>query len=118
MCIRDRPKTGRLVSKKGAKGTVTYYTSFYPTVPVLSLEEIQEVDELNIKKKKLEERESTFDEKTGSKEEKKKIETEKFEINEMEDLVSNKMKLTLDELVQYNSGVFAYSILGLSLIHI
>lgn len=111
-CIDDKPKTGRLVSKKGAKGTVTYYTSFYPTVPVLSLEEIQEVDELNIKKKKLEERESTFDEKTGSKEEKKKIETEKFEINEMEDLFSNKMKLTLDELLQYNSGVFAYSILG------
>ena len=59
--IEEEPRIGRLVDKKGAKGTVTYYVSFYPAVPVLSLEEIQEVDEINDKKKKLQERESEID---------------------------------------------------------
>ncbi|SCW02044.1 LAFE_0E12926g1_1 [Lachancea fermentati] len=110
--IDEDPKVGRLVGKKGAKGSVTYYTSFYPTVPVLSLEEIQEVEEINKRSKQLEEKEGEVDEKTASKETLTKMKEERAEIKELEDLFSNKMKLDLDELLQYNSGVFAFSILG------
>ena len=110
--IEEEPRIGRLVDKKGAKGTVTYYVSFYPAVPVLSLEEIQEVDEINDKKKKLQERESEIDMKTVAKPIEQKLKEEKTEIKEMEDLFSKKLKLDLGELLQYKSGIFAFSLLG------
>ncbi|SCU97358.1 LAMI_0F09780g1_1 [Lachancea mirantina] len=110
--IVEDPKVGRLVRNKGAKGSVTYYVAFYPTVPILSLEDIQEVDEIKERKRKLQEKESEVDEKTLSKPAKEAMKQEKFEIAELEDLFSNKMKLDLDELLQYNSGALAFSILG------
>ncbi|SCV05484.1 LANO_0H08504g1_1 [Lachancea nothofagi CBS 11611] len=110
--IDEEPKISRLVSKKKAKGTVTYYVSFYPTIPVLSLEEIQEVDEINEHKRKLHTRATENDEKSLSKIAQKKIMEEESQIKEMEDLFSNKMKLDLDELLQYKSGVLAFSILS------
>ncbi|SCU86571.1 LAME_0D06744g1_1 [Lachancea meyersii CBS 8951] len=111
-CVDEKPRTGRLVSKKGVKGTVTYYVSFYPTVPVLSLEEIQEVDDLNERKKALASRVNATGDKAMNKAAEKKAKEEEFEIKEMEDLFSNKMKLDLDELLQYQSGVLAFSVLG------
>ncbi|SCU88247.1 LADA_0E09054g1_1 [Lachancea dasiensis] len=110
--ISNEPQIGRLVDKKGAKGTITYYVSFYPTLPVLSLEEIQEVDEINDRKKSLQVKVSEQDEKTMTKLAKQKLKEEEFEVKEMEDLFSNKMKLDLDELLQYNSGVLSFSILS------
>ncbi|SCU94122.1 LAFA_0F20010g1_1 [Lachancea sp. 'fantastica'] len=110
--IDDEARIGRLIGKKGAKGTVTYYVSFYPTVPVLSLEEIQEVDDLSERKRKLDAKRSETGEKALNKAAEKKLKEEEFEIKEMEDLFNNKMKLDLDELLQYQSGVLAFSILG------
>ncbi|AGO14204.1 AaceriAER411Wp [[Ashbya] aceris (nom. inval.)] len=111
-CIDEEPKFGRLVSNKGAKGTVTYYLSFYPALPILSLEEIHEMDAINENRKKLEEEKAALDPKTATPEQKKKIESAESELNELEDLYSNKMKLDLDELLQYNSGVFTFNLLG------
>lgn len=110
--VDEEPKVGRLVDKKGAKGSVTYYVSFYPTVPVLSLEEIQEVDELNERKKRLQIQESEKSADELSKQAEQKRKEEEFEVKELEDLFSNKLKLDLDELLQYKSGVFAFSVLG------
>lgn len=110
--IDDEPKTGTLVSKKGAKGVVTYYVSFFPTVPVLSLEEIEEVNQIAEKKAALETRKSKFDEKKDTLELKNKLEEDEQELKELEDMYSSKMKLDLDELLQYNSGVLSVYILS------
>lgn len=112
--IDDEPKTGNLVSKKGAKGVITYYASFYPAVPVLSLEEIQEMDEISKKKANWEKSKAEF-EKIGDKknvELKAKLDEEEEELKELEDMYSSKMKLDLDELLQYNSGVLSVYILS------
>ncbi|AMD21004.1 HEL277Cp [Eremothecium sinecaudum] len=108
--IDEEPKVGRLVSKKGVKGTVTYYTSFYPALPVLSLEETLAVDAINDRKIRVQNAKTANAQLTS--EQKKELDTEETEIQEMEELYSNKMKLDLDELLQYNSGVFSFTILG------
>ncbi|CAI4739118.1 AGK_G0046430.mRNA.1.CDS.1 [Saccharomyces cerevisiae] len=110
--IDNAPRTGNLIGKKGVKGTVTYYLSFYPVVPVLSLEEAKEVDEINVKKDKLEKQKSTLDDKNISKEEKERIKKEEFRLTEKYDMYSYKMKLDLDELLQYNAGVLGVTVLG------
>lgn len=110
--VDEQPKSGKLVHRKGIRGTVTYYTSFYPTVPVLSLEEIQEVDDISERKAQLEVKNSQCDKKTTSSEAIVKLKEEKEELKELEDMFSSKMKLDLDELVQYHSGVLSVTILS------
>ncbi|EJS41935.1 tcb2p [Saccharomyces arboricola H-6] len=110
--IDDTPRTGNLVGKKGVKGTVTYYLSFYPVVPVLSLEETKEVDEINEKKDELERQKAQIDDKSISKKEKERMEKEQTRLTEKYDMYSYKMKLDLDELLQYNAGVLGVTILG------
>lgn len=117
--IDEEPKTGKLISKKGgSKGEVTYYVSFYPAVPVLSLEEIQEVDEIAERKAKLEKEKKEMEESEELKNNsvlKKKLESEADELKELDDMYSAKLKLDLDELVQYNSGVLSVYILSAEL---
>lgn len=110
--IDNTPRTGNLVGKKGVKGTVTYYLSFYPIVPVLSLEEAREIDDINEKKDKLEKEKISLDDKTTSREEKERIKKEEAMITEKSDMYSYKMKLDLDELLQYNAGVLGVTVLG------
>ncbi|KAH3901441.1 tricalbin SCDLUD_002935 [Saccharomycodes ludwigii] len=112
--IDDTARVGNLIRKKKKSkisGSITYYNSFYPTIPILTLEEIQEVDKLNAKKQKLKEKLSMLDEKKLSDADKKKIDEEKFEISELEDVYGSKMKLSLDELLGYSCGVLAVSVL-------
>ncbi|QLQ78911.1 hypothetical protein HG537_0B02590 [Torulaspora globosa] len=106
--VDNEPRTGRLVLKKGTKGTVTYYVSFYPALPVLSLEELQEFDQLKEKKAVLAKK------KTESlpKSEKEQLEQEEVDIEDIETMYSNKMKLDFNELLQYNAGVFSLSVLS------
>ena len=110
--IDDTPRTGNLLGKKGVKGVVTYYLSFYPIVPVLSLEEAKEVDSINKKKEILEKQKGVLDNKNTSKEEKERIKKEETRLNERCDIYSYKMKLDLDELLQYNAGVLGVTVLG------
>ncbi|CDO95458.1 unnamed protein product [Kluyveromyces dobzhanskii CBS 2104] len=112
--IDDEPKTGNLITKKGARGVVTYYASFYPSVPVLSLEEIQEVDEIAKKKASWTKSKAEFDEGNAKKNavQKKKLDEEEEELKELEDMYSSKMKLDLDELLQYNSGILSIYVLS------
>ncbi|CAI4064759.1 hypothetical protein SUVZ_08G1240 [Saccharomyces uvarum] len=110
--IDEETKVGHLVMhKKRPKGTITYSTSFYPALPVLTLEEIQDLDKVNKKKKLLESRKSVMDEKKMSKEDKAKFEQECNEVKELEDMYSNRQKLDLQELLQYNQGVLAITVL-------
>lgn len=110
--IEDKKKVGKLVKANETVAELSYYISFYPTLPVLTIDELNELDILNERKKKLEvlklksleTGESTIDEK-------KHIETEELEIKDSEDMYSNKMKLDIDELLQYNSGVIAITVL-------
>lgn len=105
--VDNEPRKGRLVTKKGAKGTVTFYVSFYPALPVLSLDEVQEYDQLKEKKTTLAKR-KTEKLTNGEKEE---LKQEEMDIEDIESMYSNKMKLDFNELLQYNAGVFSLSVL-------
>lgn len=109
--IDDTPRSAKLLSKKGPKGDVTYYVSFYPAVPILSQEEVTDVDNIHERRVILEEQKTKVDEKEMSPEEKKRIELEEKEISEVENMYSNKMKLDLGELLQYNMGILAVTVL-------
>lgn len=119
--IVSRPKASSAFSSKKKKkstaqkrGVITYYESFYPCLPILSLEDIQEVNMLNERSKKFDEKYHNIDLENGIKDKKEKeaIEAEKREISELQDLYSHKLKLDLDELLNYNSGVLAITVLN------
>lgn len=110
--IDDSPRTGRLVTKKGIRGTVTYYVSFYPALPILSLEEIQELDQIHVKRAQMEERAKENKDKAISKEEQESQKEEEMLIHDIECMYNNKMKLDFNELLQYKSGIFSISILN------
>ncbi|ABN68024.2 hypothetical protein putative xylanase/chitin deacetylase [Scheffersomyces stipitis CBS 6054] len=98
----------RLIHKKGPKGVVTYSLSFYPALPVMTLEECKEEEEF--KKQKEEEKAKKLAE--SQKEGKEApVEEEEEEVNEF----SSKLKLTLPELLQHNSGIFVYEVLDAKL---
>lgn len=117
----SRPKaTSAFSSKKKKKssakkrGLLTYYESFYPCLPILSLEEIQEVNMLNDRSNQFKEKYGNIDLEKGIKDKKEReaIKAEENEINELQDLYSHKLKLDLDELLNYNSGVLAITVLN------
>lgn len=107
-------KKNKSKSLRKKRGEVTYYESFYPCLSILSLEEIQEVDALNDRATKFKEKYSHIDLEKGisDKEEREAIKAEEFEISELQDLYSQKLKLDLDELLTYNSGVLAITVLS------
>lgn len=108
----DIPKVGRLLENKIAAADLTYYISFYPTLPILSLDEIKELDELNQRTADLEkEKLKHLRTRDNSVEDKKKIETEEEEINDRKQMYGNRMRLDIDELLQYNSGAIVITVL-------
>lgn len=111
-CVDETLKRGHLISKKGSTGVILYYVSFYPTIPVLTLEEIGEIDLINKRKKNLDIKKNDPRRETMSPEDKSKALHQEAEINRLEDMYSNKVQLSLKELMEYNTGVFAFSIIG------
>lgn len=107
--VDDKPHIGRLITKKGVHGNVTYYISFYPIIPVLTLEEIE--DSKKIEKKKLELFQKKAEKKKLSKEEKEQFEEDTLAIEGVEHMFKKKEKLTLDQLMKFKSGVLAISVL-------
>lgn len=97
--VDDDLRTGRLVHKKGPKGLVTYALSFYPSLPVKTLEDIEDEKKAKLAKE---------EEKLKSKDSKSKRPEEEEE--EFED--TNKKELTFNELTSYNSGLFAFTIIA------
>ncbi|ODV60919.1 lipid-binding protein [Ascoidea rubescens DSM 1968] len=100
-------RSNKLVSKKGPKGTITYHLSFFPAIPVMDLDEIAEEDEataLKLQKEKEKEKENP----TNKSDKDAKINKE-IDLAELDK--SHKLRLNLNELMNYNSGVFVYQIL-------
>lgn len=109
--VDDKPRTAHLVTKKGLKGAVTYYLAFYPCLPILTLDEMQEIDEAGKKGMDLRKRQDENHGKKISDDEKKAIDEELTQVADIKSVYSNKMKLDLDELLQYNAGVFSVTVL-------
>lgn len=108
-------RTGRLVHKKGPKGIVTYALSFYPTIPVKTLGDIQEELEEKSKKEAEAAKKAEEDAKSGKKDNKKdtKKEGEKENVEGEDDFdETNKVQLSLPELLTHNTGVFVYTVLS------
>lgn len=140
-------REGKLIHKKGPKGTLTYSLSFYPCLPVMTLEDIKEEEEERQRYEKEKaakaakekaEKEKTDAETTGEaskpnaeapppseqliKNEKKGTEIDKDAAKAKEDDAegedddedehgSSKLKLSLDELLEYKSGVVIYELI-------
>ncbi|AQZ14266.1 TCB2 (YNL087W) and TCB1 (YOR086C) [Zygosaccharomyces parabailii] len=109
--VDDKPRTARLVTRKGMKGAVTYYLAFYPCLPILTLDEMQEIDEARKKGEELQRRQEEAKSKPISDEEKKTLDEELTRVADVKSVYVNKMKLDLDELLQYNAGVFSVTVL-------
>ena len=112
-----KERTSTLIHKKGPKGTVTYSLSFFPVVPVMTVEEIKEEEEAKLKieeEKKKQAEEAAAEAKKGV-DASKKTKTDEKPTSEEEDfdddLDGSKARLSLKELLEYKSGVFIYEIL-------
>lgn len=109
--IDDQPKISRLITPKGPRGTITYYTSFYPTLSFLTLEEVDDVNKIKERKKKLLEHKSAMKIEELTSDEKNKFQIQETEIAELEGIFESKQSLDLEELIKFNSGVLAISVL-------
>ncbi|CCD23437.1 tricalbin NDAI_0B04030 [Naumovozyma dairenensis CBS 421] len=111
--IDDKSRVGPLVRKKGSQGNITYKVSFYPTMPVLTLEELQDVEKIQSRKKKIEDRKKTVDEKKLSTDEKRKLQQEETEIKDIGRNVfrQGKVGILTNQLTNYNAGVLSISVL-------
>lgn len=117
--VDNKKRVSKLIHKKGPKGTLTYSLSFYPTLPVMTLEDYREEEEEKKAEeervKKLKEAEEK-DDKEGKKDlarqkEEQKKEAEEAEEDGDDEFSLKKLRLSLDELLEYKSGVFIYEIL-------
>lgn len=109
--IDPKKRTSKLIHKKGPKGTLTYSLSFYPTLPVMTLDEIKEEEKMKkkfIEEKALKEKKAAEDKANGKTEEKKKDEEEEEDESEFD--LSNKLRLSLEELEEYKSGVLVFEV--------
>ncbi|KAK6205185.1 C2 domain-containing protein [Scheffersomyces amazonensis] len=131
--VDTKKRTGRLIHKKGPKGIVTYSLSFYPALPVMTIEDLkEEADEKAQAKKEAEEKklaaanangDATKAENGSTKESSDSIkkngstptdsvapDQQVDEDEDDEDSGNSKLKLSLEQLIGYNSGVFIYEI--------
>lgn len=109
--VDTEKRVSKLIHKKGPKGTLTYSLSFYPTLPVMTLEDIkEEEEEAEAQRKAKEEKKNGKGDKqeNGGKVEEKPAEEKEEEEEESDEPKSSKLKLSLDELCQYKSGVIIY----------
>lgn len=112
--VDDSERASKLIYKKEPKGSITYSLSFYPALPVMSHEEIQEEEEEKRKQEKEKKEKLTKDDPSkNDKASEKKKESKKSdeEDDEEEKEHSNKLRLDLDELLTYTSGVLAIEVL-------
>ncbi|KAK6459424.1 C2 domain-containing protein [Scheffersomyces xylosifermentans] len=108
--IDHKKRNSRLIHRKGPKGSVTYSLSFYPTLPVMTLEDYREEEE----EKKANEKEAAEKAAAAEKEGKKAEPVPQAEEEAVEDHGS-KLRLSLEELVNYKSGVFVYEFIDAKL---
>lgn len=128
--VEDTKRESKLIHNKGPKGTLTYSLAFYPVLPVMTLEdyrseeEEKKQEEQRLKKlqekeaKKLKEKEAKeLKEGKGKLSEKTKEkakDSEELEEDDEEDLGLNKLRLSLNELLEYKSGVMIFEILEIN----
>ncbi|CCD25572.1 uncharacterized protein NDAI_0F02540 [Naumovozyma dairenensis CBS 421] len=110
--INENAISSQLTTRKGLSGEITYYISFYPSLPILTREEIEDLEKVRERRRQLLQKKASLDPLTESKELKERILDEECEIHELEDIFSNKMKLDLNELIQYPSGILTISVQG------
>lgn len=108
----DNDKTVRLIGKDGPSGQLVYNASFYPVKPILTLEEVQYLEKVGKRKQKLEDKKAKIDMSKIAPVEKDIIEAEESELNELTNLYSHKQKLSLEELLKFQSGALAISVLN------
>ncbi|KAI5950806.1 TCB1 [Candida jiufengensis] len=119
--VDKKQRTNKLVSKKGPKGSVTYTLSFYPCLPVMTLQDYkdEEEDKQNAQKEKQKLEDLKKDSKPPAgmessqqlKEEESK-DKEKIESDDDDDEgYSHKLKLSLDQLIEYKSGILVFEII-------
>lgn len=114
--VDNEKRVSKLIHKKGPKGTLTYSLSFYPTLPVMSLEDYREEEEEKKAEEKRKRKLKEAEENKSSKEKdalKKQQQEEKEEEEDDEQARLNKLRLGLDELMEYKSGVLIYEILDI-----
>lgn len=108
----DRDYRVRLIGKNGPSGEVVYNASFYPVEPILTLEEVQDLEKVEKRREKLEHKKASTDIKKLSPVEKDVMTSEESEINELTSMYSSKKQMTLEQLLQFPSGVLAISVLN------
>lgn len=112
-------RVSKLISKKGPKGEVTYSLSFYPVLPIIPLKEQKEIAAKE--KKEAEEKAKAEAQKTAEQKEKEAKELEAKNKKDKEDIASGKkaepepekrvrQTLSLDQLLEYQSGVLVCEI--------
>ncbi|KAI0463797.1 hypothetical protein LJB42_002803 [Komagataella kurtzmanii] len=111
----DETKEARLISSKGVKGTIKYSIDFFPTIPVVSQNELNK--KAAREKEKEEQKKKLEEESEGKAEELKKAEKEKAKtlalLEELEkEQEEHKLNLSFDELIKYQQGVFVYDIIS------
>lgn len=113
--IDDEVREGRLIHRKGPKGSLTYSLSFYPCLPIMTLEEIKDEEEERKRIEKEREEKKKKEEKEGKKEDKKsdkkESKAEEEDDDEDDEHATHKLKLGLEELIEYKSGVITYEII-------
>ncbi|ODV97927.1 hypothetical protein PACTADRAFT_47760 [Pachysolen tannophilus NRRL Y-2460] len=104
----DELREGRLIApRRGAKGSVEYSLSFYPALSVMDVKEIEQYEKEQAEKKRIE-KEIAEAEAKGEKGKKTKKETAEETLFDDQP----KLKLSLEELLNYSQGVFVYEVIG------
>lgn len=110
--VDEAKRESKLITKKGPKGTVSYSLSFYPALPVKTLLEIK--DEEEDRKKDAEERAKRAAEEAKNGKNAKAQTSEEDEEDDNQN-TSTKMQLSLEQLLEYKSGVISYELMDASL---
>ncbi|CDR40167.1 CYFA0S04e05028g1_1 [Cyberlindnera fabianii] len=108
--IDKEMRTGRLVHKKGPKGILTYALSFYPVIPVKTLEDLDEEQKAKERKEKEAAEEAALEAKEGKKKTKGKTKADEEPDDDFNE--TSKVQMSLEELITYPTGVFVFTIVA------
>lgn len=110
--IDKEMRTGKLIHKKGPKGSLTYALSFYPVIPVKSLEDIQDEIAAKEKRERAETEQKTEKDNEG-KDKKPKDEDKAANGLDLDALNDNsKVEMPLSELLDHTTGVLVLHFIG------